>query len=96
VLLPQEQNALFMFSAYAILLKNTQQTQAMVQDWFDLKDACPFAKYDDQWRLYAAILRMQLRYKGVLVDHSSPMNTDCLDRCESLEKRGTFVFCFGG
>lgn len=32
-----------------------------VEDWFTLKDTCPYALYDDQSRLYAAVLRMQLR-----------------------------------
>lgn len=31
-----------------------------IDDWFGLKDRCPYALYDDQSRLYAAILRMQL------------------------------------
>ena len=37
-------------------------TGTQVEDWFALKDTCPYALYDDQSRLYAAILRMQLRY----------------------------------
>lgn len=32
-----------------------------MEDWFALKDTCPYALYDDQSRLYAAVLRMQLR-----------------------------------
>ncbi|CAM9637775.1 unnamed protein product, partial [Discosporangium mesarthrocarpum] len=61
VLVPQDQNSVYFFSAYALLLRNSPETMAMVEDWFQLKDTCPYALYDDQSRLYAAILRMQLR-----------------------------------
>ncbi|CAN0119894.1 unnamed protein product [Ectocarpus sp. 12 AP-2014] len=61
VLVPQDQNVQFFFSACSLLLRNSPETMEMVEDWFALKDTCPYAMYDDQSRLYAAILRMQLR-----------------------------------
>ncbi|CAN0553033.1 unnamed protein product, partial [Laminaria digitata] len=61
VLVPQDQNVQFFFSACSLLLRNSPETMAMVDDWFSLKDTCPYALYDDQSRLYAAILRMQLK-----------------------------------
>jgi hypothetical protein len=67
----------------------------MVQDWFELKDVCPYALYDDQWRLYAALLRMQLRAEGKDIAHDDFMATDCLDICADKENAGMFVWCFG-
>eukprot|EP00903_Cladosiphon_okamuranus_P020640 g18950.t1 len=93
VLVPQDQNVQFFFSACSLLLRNSPETMDMVEDWFSLKDTCPYALYDDQSRLYAAILRMQLRWRGVDVDRSSYATTDCLDVCEKKETQGRFSWC---
>ncbi|CAM9586597.1 unnamed protein product [Scytosiphon promiscuus] len=93
VLVPQDQNVQFFFSACSLLLRNSPETLEMVEDWFTLKDTCPYALYDDQSRLYAAVLRMQLRWRGQEVDHSSFETTDCLDVCEKKETQGNFSWC---
>ncbi|CAM9761331.1 unnamed protein product, partial [Ectocarpus sp. 4 AP-2014] len=94
VLVPQDQNVQFFFSACSLLLRNSPETMEMVEDWFALKDTCPYAMYDDQSRLYAAILRMQLRWRGQEVDRSDYGTTDCLDVCEKKETQGEFSWCF--
>jgi hypothetical protein len=69
--------------------------QEFLDDWFKLKDSCPFALYDDQSRLYAALLRMQLRYSNTTIDRTSEANTDCLNVCEKKETQKQFSWCFG-
>ncbi|CAM9339605.1 unnamed protein product, partial [Phaeothamnion confervicola] len=94
ILLPQEQMSVYFFSAYALLLRNSPEALAMVDDWFSLKDCCPHALYDDQARLYAAVLRMQIKARGAEVDRSKPATTDCLDLCEKVETQRDFSWCF--
>ncbi|KAG5175134.1 hypothetical protein JKP88DRAFT_265920 [Tribonema minus] len=94
ILVPQDQNTVMFFSAYALLIRNSEESRVMVDDWFKLKDSCPFAMYDDQSRLYAALLRMQLRAANVTVDRSRGRTSDCLDVCERKETQKTFSWCF--
>ncbi len=95
VLIPQEQTNLYFFSAYALLIRNSPESRAMVEDWFLLKDECPYAKFHDQQRLYIALLRMVLNYEGEEVNHNVKSQTDCMPYCVSEQSAKYMSYCFG-
>ncbi len=95
VLIPQEQKALYFFSAYALLIRNSPESRTMVEDWFLLKDECPYAKFHDQQRLYIALLHMVLNYEGEEVNHNVKSQTDCMPHCVSDQSAKYMSFCFG-
>ena len=73
--------------------------RAQVEDWFALKDTCPYAMYDDQSRLYAAVLRMQLRCARlrnpgrVVCTVALVTLADCLRYCASQIRSSTVRGC---
>ncbi len=71
----------------------------MVEDWFSLKDECPYAKFHDQQRLYIALLHMVLKYEGEEeeVDRNDAMSsqTDCMQFCMSENSAKHISHCFG-
>ncbi len=95
ILIPQEQKSSYFFSAYALLIRNSPESRAMVEDWFSLKDECPYAKFHDQQRLYIALLHMVLKYEGEEVDRNEKSQMDCMQFCVSEDSAKQISLCFG-
>ncbi|KAG5188818.1 hypothetical protein JKP88DRAFT_287218 [Tribonema minus] len=68
LLIPQEEEESHNFSAFIVLMRNSQATRDMLDDWWSLRDQCPFLLWDDQGRM-----------RGQAVRHGWPGTTDCLE-----------------